>query len=141
MPQLPTLLMKVLQTTSEEAVTPLLEAVKSPETLTWLQLEQCDGKFLRAGDDSCLGLAELGDTERTRRQTAIDAKVEEHKTLRHGIEGGRYPPARYITCPRPSRSHACRVRQSGMPCHPRRPRRTIAWHLHAASDGHAYANV
>ena len=43
----------------------------------WLQLEQCDGKFLRAGDDSCLGLAELGDTERTRRQTAIDAKVEE----------------------------------------------------------------
>lgn len=49
-PQLPTLLVGRLRMSDETAVSTLLEATNSPETLTWEQLEQCDGKFLSAGE-------------------------------------------------------------------------------------------
>lgn len=49
-PQLPTLLVGRLRMSDETAVSTLLEAANSPETLTWEQLEQCDGKFLSAGE-------------------------------------------------------------------------------------------
>lgn len=47
-PQLPTLLVGRLRMSDETAVSTLLNAANSPETLTWEQLEQFDGKFLSA---------------------------------------------------------------------------------------------
>tara|TARA_Y100000389_G_scaffold36689_1_gene31192 strand:+ start:4437 stop:4943 length:507 start_codon:yes stop_codon:yes gene_type:complete len=47
-PQLPTLLVGRLRMSDEMAVSTLLDAANSPETLTWEQLEQYDGKFLSA---------------------------------------------------------------------------------------------